>query len=268
MVGMAFAAVPLYRVFCQATGFYGTGRRAIVRADHRVQPAWSPSPSTPMCAAWPGGSSPVQASQTMHLGENKLAFFRVTNTGDKPVTGRAIYNVTPAAAGPYFSKLECFCFKNQTLAPGETVEFPVVYFVDPRYGTNADTRGTPEITLSYTFFPAVTGPRVSSNQGSAASHRRLASWRIAAGGAIAPSRSTAGFERRGTRHGSRGRQARLPPGEPQPVAAGRLDRGVGSGAWPGDRPQGHLRDSQGKLVWSWRSARSACCGPWPPGGPT
>ena len=168
MVGMAFASVPLYRAFCQATGFYGTARRATsgattvssrtvtVRFDTNVRGlSWR--------------FEPVQPSQTMHLGENKLAFFRATNTGDKPVTGRAIYNVTPLPAGPYFSKLECFCFKNQTLAPGETVEFPVVYFVDPRYGTNADTAGTPEITLSYTFFPAVTGPRVSSNQGSAAS---------------------------------------------------------------------------------------------------
>jgi cytochrome c oxidase assembly protein subunit 11 len=168
MVGMAFASVPLYRAFCQATGFYGTARRATaapttvsnrtvtVRFDTNVRGlSWK--------------FEPVQPSQTMRLGENKLAFFRATNTGDKAVTGRAIYNVTPLSAGPYFSKLECFCFKNQTIAPGETVEFPVVYFVDPRYGTDADTTGAPEITLSYTFFPAVTGPRVSSNEGSAVS---------------------------------------------------------------------------------------------------
>jgi cytochrome c oxidase assembly protein subunit 11 len=167
MVGMAFASVPLYRAFCQATGFYGTARRATsaaatvsnrtvtVRFDTNVRGlSWR--------------FEPEQASQTMRLGENKLAFFRATNTGDRPITGRAVYNVTPLPAGPYFSKLECFCFKNQTLAPGQTAEFPVVYFVDPRYGTNADTKGTPEITLSYTFFPAVTGPRVSSNEGSRA----------------------------------------------------------------------------------------------------
>ena len=165
MVGMAFASVPLYRAFCQATGFYGTAKRAsaapgavsartvTVRFDTNVRGlSWR--------------FEPVAPSQTMRLGETKLAFFRATNTGDTPVTGRAIYNVTPQSAGPYFSKLECFCFKNQTIAPGETVEFPVVYFVDPRYGTGADTRGGPEITLSYTFFPAVTGPRISSIQGS------------------------------------------------------------------------------------------------------
>jgi cytochrome c oxidase assembly protein subunit 11 len=170
MVGMAFASVPLYRAFCQATGFYGTAKRAsagaasvssrtvTVRFDTNVRGlSWR--------------FEPEQPSQTMRLGENKLAFFRATNTGDKPVTGRAIYNVTPLPAGPYFSKLECFCFRNQTIAPGQTVEFPVVYYVDPRYGADADTKGAPEITLSYTFFPAVTGPRVSSNAGSAASAR-------------------------------------------------------------------------------------------------
>jgi cytochrome c oxidase assembly protein subunit 11 len=109
---------------------------------------------------------PVQASQILRLGETRLAFFKATNLGDRSVTGRAVYNVAPQTAGPYFSKLECFCFKNQTIAPGETVEFPVVYFVDPRYGTDADTRGGGGITLSYTFYPAVTGPRISSTEGS------------------------------------------------------------------------------------------------------
>ena len=168
MVGMAFASVPLYRAFCQATGFYGTARRASVglaTVSHRTVTVRFDTNVRGL--AW--RFEPVQASQTLRLGENKLAFFRATNTGDTAVTGRAIYNVTPLAAGPYFSKLECFCFKNQTIAPGQSVEFPVVYFVDPRYGTDADTRGAPEITLSYTFFPAVTGQRVSSNQGSGAS---------------------------------------------------------------------------------------------------
>jgi cytochrome c oxidase assembly protein subunit 11 len=99
--------------------------------------------------------APVQGSQTVHLGETKLAFFRATNTGSEPVTGRALYNVSPETAGSYFSKLECFCFKNQTIRPGETVEFPVVYFVDPRYASDPETKGQGEITLSYTFFPAV-----------------------------------------------------------------------------------------------------------------
>ena len=156
MVGMAFASVPFYRAFCQATGFNGAVRRAsaasttisnntvIVRFDTNVRGmSWR--------------FEPVQPSQTVKLGESKLAFFRATNTGATPVTGRALFNIVPESAGPYFSKLECFCFKNQTIRPGETVEFPVVYFVDPRYAKDPDAQSAGEITLSYTFFPAVAG---------------------------------------------------------------------------------------------------------------
>ena len=160
MVGAAFAAVPFYRAFCQATGFNGAVKRAapaaaglvsdktvIVRFDTNVRRGLS----------WT--FQPEQASQTVHLGENKLAFFRATNIGDRPVTGRALYNVLPESAGPYFSKLECFCFKNQTLSPGQSAEFPVVYVVDTRFATDRDNRNQSEITLSYTFFPAVDGSR-------------------------------------------------------------------------------------------------------------
>jgi cytochrome c oxidase assembly protein subunit 11 len=154
MVGAAFAAVPFYKAFCQATGFAGTVRRAtaaptgqvsartvIVAFDTNVRGLdWSFTPNVP--------------SQVIHPGASKLAFFRVTNNSDQPLTGRAVYNVTPGSAGYFFSKLECFCFSNQTLAPHETAEFPVVYFVDPRFGLDDDTRGISEITLSYTFFPA------------------------------------------------------------------------------------------------------------------
>jgi cytochrome c oxidase assembly protein subunit 11 len=153
MVGAAFAAVPLYRTFCQATGFNGAVRRAsagggpisdrtvVVRFDTNVNGIdWR--------------FEPEQASQTVHFGENKLAFFRAVNVSGRTLTGRAAFNVLPEAAGPYFSKLECFCFKNQTLAPGQSAEFPVVYTVDHRYAEDRDTRDQAEITLSYTFFPA------------------------------------------------------------------------------------------------------------------
>jgi len=153
MVGVAFAAVPLYRVFCQATGFNGTVQRAsaapttiaagtvTVAFDTNVRGlAWQFTPNVP--------------SQQVRPGATNLAFFKVTNTTDQPLTGRAIYNVTPESAGAYFSKLECFCFKNQTLAPHQTAEFPVVYYVDPRFGQNDDTKGIEQITLSYTFYPA------------------------------------------------------------------------------------------------------------------
>jgi cytochrome c oxidase assembly protein subunit 11 len=145
--------VPFYQAFCQATGFNGTVRRATAApttiSDRVVTVAfdtnvrgldWSFEPNVP--------------SQVTHPGESKLAFFKVTNNSDQPLTGRAVYNVNPASAGYFFSKLECFCFKNQTLAPHQTAEFPVVYFVDPRFGQDDDTRGINQITLSYTFFPA------------------------------------------------------------------------------------------------------------------
>ena len=153
MVGAAFAAVPFYRAFCQATGFGGTTREArsasasvsdrtvTVRFDTNVRNGLT----------WK--FEPVQDAQTVKLGETKLAFFTATNTGRTAVTGRALYNVVPETAGAYFSKLECFCFKNQTLQPGETARFPVAYFVDPKFAQDPDTRDQTEITLSYTFFP-------------------------------------------------------------------------------------------------------------------
>jgi cytochrome c oxidase assembly protein subunit 11 len=153
MVGSAFAAVPLYRAFCQATGYAGTVRRA-----YTAPGAVSAREVTVNFDTNVHGLSwrfePVQLRQTLHLGETKLAFFRATNTGATPLTGRAVYNVLPQTAGPYFSKLECFCFKNQTIAPGQTVEFPVVYFVDPRFADDPDTKDRTDITLSYTFYPA------------------------------------------------------------------------------------------------------------------
>ena len=153
MVGAAFAAVPLYRAFCQATGFDGTVRRAeaapnatlaktvVVRFDANVRDL-------------PWSFRADQVQQTVKIGETKLAFFRVTNRADHPITARAVYNVVPEQAGAYFQKLQCFCFSDQTIAAGATVDMPVLYFVDPGYATDINTKGKPEITLSYTFFPA------------------------------------------------------------------------------------------------------------------
>ncbi|HEY3797879.1 MAG TPA: cytochrome c oxidase assembly protein [Caulobacteraceae bacterium] len=160
MVGMAFAAVPFYRAFCQATGFAGTARRAykppaftvanrtvIVGFDTNVRGLdWTFEPNVP--------------SQSVHPGASNLAFFKVVNNSDQSLTGRAVYNVNPESAAYYFSKLECFCFTNQTLAPHQSAEFPVVYYVDPRFGTNDDTKDIGQITLSYTFFPA---PKPAAN---------------------------------------------------------------------------------------------------------
>jgi len=154
MVGAAYAAVPLYKLFCQATGFDGTVRKAVTKPtkvlDRKVEVRFDANVRT-----LPWDFQPMQTSQQIRIGDTGLAFFKVTNKGDKPMTGRALYNVVPEQAGAYFQKLECFCFSNQTIEPGQTVEFPVVYFVDPGFVTDQDTKDKSTITLSYTFFPAV-----------------------------------------------------------------------------------------------------------------
>jgi cytochrome c oxidase assembly protein subunit 11 len=154
MVGAAYAAVPLYKLFCQATGFDGTVRKAEAKPtkilDRKVQVRFDANVRN-----LPWDFQAMQVSQDIRIGDTGLAFFKVTNKSDKPLTGRAMYNVVPEQAGAYFQKLECFCFSSQTIEPGQTVEFPVVYFVDPGFVTDADTKGKSEITLSYTFFPAV-----------------------------------------------------------------------------------------------------------------
>lgn len=156
MVGVAYASVPLYRAFCQLTGFDGTVRKAdeaprkildrkiSIRFDANVRDL-------------PWTFEPQQVSQDVRIGDTGLAFYKVTNNGKTPVTGRASYNVVPESAGLYFQKLECFCFTDQTIQPGETKEFPVVYFVDPKFAEDFETKGAQEITLSYTFFPSTEG---------------------------------------------------------------------------------------------------------------
>ena len=152
MVGAAYAAVPLYRAFCQLTGFDGTVRQAEAAPtqvlDRKVTVRFDANVRN-----MPWDFKPDQVAQEVRIGDTGLAFFRVTNNGKAPVTGQATYNVVPEQAGLYFQKLECFCFTDQTVQPGRTVEFPVVYFVDPQYASDPKTRGGEEITLSYTFFP-------------------------------------------------------------------------------------------------------------------
>jgi cytochrome c oxidase assembly protein subunit 11 len=153
MVGAAYAAVPLYRLFCQVTGFGGTPRIAgkapetvlektiVVRFDANVTPGL------------PWRFEPVQQTMEVRIGETNLAFFRATNTSDRPVRGTAIYNVLPEIAAQYFNKLACFCFTEQLLEPGQSMEFPVSFFVDPAIVDDRDARGVTHITLSYTFNP-------------------------------------------------------------------------------------------------------------------
>lgn len=152
MTGAAFAAVPLYRLFCQVTGFDGTVSRAeqapdtildqtvLIRFDTNVR-------NLPMTFR------PEQVSQRVRIGDTGLAYFDVTNTSDQPIHATASYGVVPERAGPYFQKLQCFCFEGQTIQPGQTVKFPVQYFVAPEIATDREANGVREITLSYTFYP-------------------------------------------------------------------------------------------------------------------
>ncbi|MDB5663401.1 MAG: cytochrome oxidase assembly protein [Sphingomonas bacterium] len=155
MVCLGFASVPLYRMFCQVTGFAGTTQRAdgatapgavvgkviSVRFDGNVSPKLH----------WQFG--PEKATERTAIGARKLAFFTATNLTDKPITGTAAFNVTPEQAGKYFTKIQCFCFTEQTLEPHATARMPVTYYVDPKILEDPATRDISEITLSYTFFP-------------------------------------------------------------------------------------------------------------------
>ena len=154
MVGAAFAAVPLYRLFCQVTGFDGTVRKAeVAPAAAKVLDRTIGIRFDTNVRGLDFEFRPEVNTQTVKIGETALAFFKVTNNSDRAVTAQAAYNVVPESAGPYFQKLECFCFTEQTLKPGETIEFPMTYFIDPELATDPETKGMQEITLSYTFYP-------------------------------------------------------------------------------------------------------------------
>lgn len=165
MTGLAFASVPLYRMFCQVTGFGGTTQRAeastgavegttiTVRFDSNVN------------QGLPWKFHQEQNTQTLKIGEQGLAYYKATNLSDQPVTGTATFNVTPDIAGSYFNKIECFCFTEQLLEPGQSIDMPVVYFIDPAILEDPQAKKISEITLSYTFYkvdkPTVTRQQVT-----------------------------------------------------------------------------------------------------------
>lgn len=152
MTGAAFAAVPLYRMFCQVTGFDGTVRKAEAAPDVQLDQTVLVRFDTNV-RGLPMTFRAEQVSQRVRIGETGMAFFDVTNTSDKPISAKAAYNVVPERAGPYFQKLQCFCFDEQIIQPGQTMKFPVQYFVAPEMATDRESRGVTEITLSYTFYP-------------------------------------------------------------------------------------------------------------------
>jgi cytochrome c oxidase assembly protein subunit 11 len=153
MVGAAYAAVPVYRAFCQATGYGGAVRRAEAAPQTVVDRKLTVSFDANV-RDLPFTFTAEQGPQTVRLGETKLAFFKVTNNSDHAVTARAVYNVTPDQAGTYFRKLQCFCFSDQTIGARQTVELPVLYFVDAKLLGDINTKNTTDVTLSYTFYPA------------------------------------------------------------------------------------------------------------------
>ena len=161
MLGLAYASVPLYALFCQVTGFGGTTQRADAAPETSSERAITIRFDANTAGSLGWSFNPEQLETKVKLGEQGMAFYRATNTSKKTVTGTAVFNVTPISAGIYFNKIQCFCFTEQTLAPGESVEMPVVFFVDPAIADDADTKLIDTITLSYTFYP-VDQPQVVS----------------------------------------------------------------------------------------------------------
>jgi cytochrome c oxidase assembly protein subunit 11 len=152
MVGMSFAAIPLYRLFCAATGYAGTPSIGLAAAPGssgqsiRVRFNADTNPGLPWTFA------PDQLEVALNLGDEQVAFYHATNRSIRPVTGMALYNVTPEKIGKYFHKTACFCFNQQTLSANQTMEFPVSFWVDPAIRTDPNTMDVKVITLSYTFY--------------------------------------------------------------------------------------------------------------------
>ena len=152
MVGLSFAAVPFYRWFCQTTGFGGTTATATAAPGRMLDRVITIRFDGSTAQHMPWQFRPVQRRMDLHIGETGLAFFEAYNPTERTIAGTASFNVTPDAAGGYFTKIECFCFTEQVLGPGERVEMPVSFFIDPDIVNDAEARHLQEMTLSYTFF--------------------------------------------------------------------------------------------------------------------
>jgi cytochrome c oxidase assembly protein subunit 11 len=158
MLGLTAASVPLYNLFCKATGYDGTPRIAAgearpaagadAAASHEVTVFFNADTGSTL----PWSFHPAQRQVTVKVGEDNLAFFEAANRSDRPIVGHAVYNVTPDKAAYYFVKLECFCFQNQTLEAGQKVQMPVSFYVDPAMLEDPNAREVQQITLSYTFY--------------------------------------------------------------------------------------------------------------------
>lgn len=170
MLGLSFAAVPLYRLFCAATGYAGTPQigpaESRVVGDRTVVVRFNAATSPDM----PWRFEPAQPQVTLKLGEEQVAFYTARNQADRPVSGTAVYNVTPDKAGRYFHKTACFCFNEQTLAPNQQMQFPVSFWVDPAMATDPNTADLTTVTLSYTFFRSLNEAAATGALASAGPH--------------------------------------------------------------------------------------------------
>ena len=170
MTGLAFASVPLYRLFCQVTGYSGVPQRAEAAPQQGLDRAIQIRFDANVDRDLPWSFAPVERVIEVKIGETATALFKASNKSDAAVTGTAVFNVVPERAARYFDKIACFCFKEQTLAAGASVEMPVTFFVDPKIVDDEDTKNISEITLSYTFY------RTGKNAGLAARSAGDSGW--------------------------------------------------------------------------------------------
>ena len=174
MLALGYAAVPLYDLFCRVTGFGGTTQVASeAEADAAAQAAMSAGGKTfsirfdaNTAKGVPWVFEPVQVTDTVAVGQRDMATYIARNTGDETITGTATFNVEPEAAGRYFNKIQCFCFTEQVLRPGQQVRMPVLYYVDPAVLDDPDMQGVEQITLSYTFHRAGSEPAQATEEAS------------------------------------------------------------------------------------------------------
>jgi len=152
MVGLAYAAVPLYKIFCQVTGYGGTTKQVELASAKVIDREMSVRFVANVHRDMPWDFKPKQKSQKMKIGEQTLAYFEAYNPTNHTIVGRATYNIAPFKAGNYFSKIECFCFTEQILEPGERIDMPVLYYIEPDIDQDVNLDEVTELTLSYTFF--------------------------------------------------------------------------------------------------------------------
>jgi cytochrome c oxidase assembly protein subunit 11 len=152
MIGLSFASVPLYDLFCRVTGFGGTTQLSTTLPDTILDRQVTVQFTTAVNNKLPWSFTPDQNNVTMNIGQDALVSFTAQNNGDAPVAGTAIYNITPAKAGKYFHKTQCFCFDYQMLTPNQTMNMPVVFYIDPSIADDPNLDDVKRITLSYSFF--------------------------------------------------------------------------------------------------------------------